>query len=319
MTSVAQPAAARLVDEIVALRAERGAMILAHNYQIPEIQDLADVVADSLRMARSAASAEANVLVICGVHFMAETAAIANPSRLVLTPEPKAGCSLAETIQARDVRRWRERHPNGLVVAYVNTSAEVKAEADYCCTSGNAVAVVRALPPDVPVMFLPDFFLGHYVQSVTGRKLDIWMGECHVHAGLRPDVLAARKRELPDAEFLVHPECGCTTQMMFHANQDGLDDRTRIVSTEQMMERARSSTADRFVVATETGVLHRMRKENPGKEFIPASEDAECRYMKMITLENLRDSLRDLKHEVRVPEPTASRARRAIERMLAIG
>jgi quinolinate synthase len=319
MTSVAQPAAARLVDEIVALRAERGAMILAHNYQIPEIQDLADVVADSLRMARSAASAEANVLVICGVHFMAETAAIANPNRLVLTPEPKAGCSLAETIQARDVRRWRERHPNGLVVAYVNTSAEVKAEADYCCTSGNAVAVVRALPPGVPVMFLPDFFLGHYVQSVTGRKLDIWMGECHVHAGLRPDVLAARKRELPDAEFLVHPECGCTTQMMFHANQDGLDDRTRIVSTEQMMERARSSTADRFVVATETGVLHRMRKENPGKEFIPASEDAECRYMKMITLENLRDSLRDLKHEVRVPEPTASRARRAIERMLAIG
>ena len=323
---------AALIDEIKRLKAERGAAILAHNYQIPAIQDLADVVADSLKLARSAVEIEAETIVLCGVHFMAETAAIANPDKLVLIPEPKAGCSLADTIQARDVRKWKAEHPDGLVVAYVNTSAEVKAQADYCCTSGNAVAVVRALPPDVPVLFLPDFFLGNYVRDVTGRKLDVWLGECHVHAGLRPSMLEQRRKELPDAEFLVHPECGCTTSMMYYVNQDqqangnGNGDGNghgqglvKIVSTEQMMQRARLSTARRFVVATETGVLHRMRKENPGKEFIAASEDAECRYMKMITLANLRDSLRHMVHEVTVPEETARRARRAIERMLAIG
>ena len=319
---------AALIEEIRALKAERGAAILAHNYQIPDIQDLADVVADSLKLARAAVGVESDLIVLCGVHFMAETAAIANPGKRVLIPEPKAGCSLADTIQARDVARWREQHPGGLVVAYVNTSAEVKAQADYCCTSGNAVAVVRALPPDVPVLFLPDFFLGNYVREVTGRQLDVWLGECHVHAGLRPAMLEARKQELPDAEFLVHPECGCTTSMMYYVHRDqggngngnghgqGL---VKIVSTEQMMQRARESTARRFVVATENGVLHRMRKENPGKEFFPASEDAECRFMKMITLENLRDSLRDLRYEVTVPAATADRARLAIERMLAIG
>jgi quinolinate synthase len=325
-----RPDDAALIEEILRLKAERGAVILAHNYQIPAIQDLADVVADSLRLARSAVEVEAETIVLCGVHFMAETAAIANPDKRVLIPEPKAGCSLADTIQARDVRKWKAEHPDGLVVAYVNTSADVKAQADYCCTSGNAVAVVRALPPDVPVLFLPDFFLGNYVREVTGRKLDVWLGECHVHAGLRPSLLEARKKELPDAEFLVHPECGCTTSMMYYVHQDQQNGGNgngnghgqglvKIVSTEQMMQQARVSTARRFVVATETGVLHRMRKENPGKEFIPASEDAECRYMKMITLENLRDSLRDLKYEVTVPEETAGRARLAIERMLAIG
>jgi quinolinate synthase len=316
MTTVAPSS---IVDEILDLKLERGAAILAHNYQIPEIQDLADVVADSLKMARQAVELDAELLVICGVHFMAETAAIANPNKTVLIPEPRAGCSLAETIQARDVRQWKERHPDGLVVAYVNTSAEVKAQADYCCTSGNAVAVVHALPPDRPVMFLPDFFLGHYVQEVTGRKLDIWMGECHVHAGLKPQMLEEKKRQLPTAEFLVHPECGCTTQMMYYVREGSLDHRTRIVSTEQMMRRAHESDATQFVVATETGVLHRMRKENPTKEFIPASDEAECRYMKMITLEKLRDSLRDMQHVVTVPEPTATEARKAIERMLAIG
>jgi len=310
-----------LIDEIQGLKAERQAAILAHNYQRPEIQDLADVVADSLQMARQASAIDAPVLVICGVHFMAETAAIANPDKTVLIPEPGAGCSLAETIQAADVRRWRVEHPDGVVVSYVNTSAAVKAESDYCCTSGNAVAVVNALPRDVPILFLPDFFLGQYLKRVTGRDLDVWLGECHVHAGLTREVLDARRAEEPDAEFLVHPECGCVTSAMYYAEAEGdvAAGRTRIVSTEQMMTRARTSPARRFVVATETGVLHRLRRENPEKEFIAAAEGAECRYMKMITLENLRDSLRDLKHIVTVPADTAARARRAIDRMLAIG
>jgi quinolinate synthase len=310
-----------LEAEIRALKSQRGAAILAHNYQRPEVQDLADVVADSLQMARRATQLDAPVLVICGVHFMAETAAIANPDKRVLIPDPNAGCSLAATVQAADVRAWRAAHPDGLVVAYVNTAAAVKAEVDYCCTSGNAVAVINALPPDVPVLFLPDFFLGSYLRRVTGRPLEVWLGECHVHAGLTRETLEQRRTEYPDAEFLVHPECGCVTSAMYYAEAEGdvATGRMRIVSTEQMMRRARSSTARRFVVATETGVLHRLRRENPGKEFVAAAESAECRYMKMITLENLRDALRDDQYHVTVPPGVAARARRAIERMLAIG
>ena len=310
-----------LISEIRTLKVERRAAILAHNYQRPEIQDLADVVADSLKMARRATELDAPVLVICGVHFMAETAAIANPDKRVLIPDLGAGCSLAATIQAADVRAWRAQHADGVVVAYVNTSAEVKAEADYCCTSGNAVAVITALPPGVPVLFLPDFFLGQYLTRVTGRELDVWLGECHVHAALTRETLERRRAEYPDAEFLVHPECGCVTSAMYYAEAEGdvAAQRMRIVSTEQMMRRARVSPARRFVVATETGVLHRLRRENPAKEFHAAAESAECRYMKMITLENLRDSLRDLKFEVTVPTDVALRARRAIDRMLAIG
>jgi quinolinate synthase len=309
-----------IVDEILALKTERGAAILAHNYQIPEIQDLADVVADSLKLARQATAIDTETIVLCGVHFMAETAAIANPDKRVLIPDRHAGCSLAETIQVRDVRRWRAEHPDGVVVAYVNTSAAVKAESDYCCTSGNAVAVINALPRGVPVLFLPDFFLGSYLKEVTGRDMDVWMGECHVHAGLSPELVEERRRDMPDAEFLVHPECGCVTNMMYYLNHENrLGPATRIVSTEQMMRRAKESDARRFVVATETGVLHRLRKENPRKEFFAASDSAECRYMKMITLEKLRDSLRDLQYEVTVPPETARRASRAIDRMLAIG
>src|SRR5436853_141983 len=241
-----------LTTEILALKAERRAAILAHNYQRPEIQDVADVVADSLRMARRASELDAPLLVICGVHFMAETAAIANPDKRVLIPDPDAGCSLAATIEADDVRGWRTTHPDGLVVAYVNCSAAVKAEADYCCTSGNAVAVVRALPRDVPVLFVPDFFLGSHVRRVTGRALDVWMGECHVHAALGPADVEAKRREHPDAEFLVHPECGCVTSTMYYAAADGdvAAGRTHIVSTEEMTRRARTSPARRFVVAT---------------------------------------------------------------------
>src|SRR6266446_3010480 len=292
-----------LIAEINELRIARRAAILAHNYQRPEIQDLADVVADSLQMARRATELDAPVLVICGVHFMAETAAIANPDKRVLIPDPTAGCSLAATIQAADVRAWRAAHPDGLVVAYVNTAAEVKAESDYCCTSGNAVAVIESLPPGVPVLFLPDVFLGNYLRKVTGRALDVWLGERHVHAGLTRETLAQRRDQYPDAEFLIHPECGCVTSAMYYAETEGdvAAGRMQIVSTEQMMRRARVSPARRFVVATETGVLHRLRRENPDKEFLAARESAECRYMKQITLEKLRDALRDLKYEVRVP------------------
>ena len=316
-----QAVSTELVTEIRVLKAERQAAILAHNYQRPEIQDMADVVADSLRMARRATELDAPVLVICGVHFMAETAAIANPDKRVLIPDLDAGCSLAETVRPADVRTWRATHPDGLVVAYVNCSAAVKAEADYCCTSGNAVAVVRALPPDVPVLFVPDFFLGSHVRRITGRALDVWMGECHVHAALTPADVEARRREYPDAEFLVHPECGCVTSTMYYASADGdvAAGRTHIVSTEQMTERARTSPARRFVVATETGVLHRLRRENPDKQFHALAESAECRFMKLITLEKLRDCLRDLKPEVVVPPDVAVRARRVIDRMLAIG
>src|SRR5437867_6077549 len=237
---------ATLTAEILALKRERDALIIAHNYQRPEIQDLADVVADSLRMARRATESDAPVIVVCGVHFMAETAAIANPEKRVLIPDPGAGCSLADTIQAADVRRWRAEHPDGIVVAYVNTSAAVKAEADYCCTSGNAVAVIEALPPGVPVLFLPDFFLGNYLKRVTGRDMDIWLGECHVHAGLTRETLDQRRAEYPDAEFLVHPECGCVTSAMYYAEAEGdvAAGRMHVVSTEQMMQRTRTSNAN---------------------------------------------------------------------------
>jgi quinolinate synthase len=310
-----------LVEDIKLLKAEKNAGIIAHNYQRPEIQDLADVVADSLTMARRATAMDYPVIVICGVHFMAETASIANPDKKILIPDLNAGCSLAATVQARDVRKWRENHPDGIVVSYVNTAAAVKAESDYCCTSGNAVAVINALPKDVPVLFLPDFFLGSYLQKVTGRKLDIWMGECHVHAGMTKQSLAERRAEHPDAEFLVHPECGCVTSAMYYAEAEGdvKAGKMKIVSTEQMMRRAHASPAKKFVVATETGVLHRLRKENPTKEFVAAVETAECQYMKMITLENLRDSLREMKFEVKVPQKMADKARLAIDRMLAIG
>jgi len=317
----APPTREALIEEIHALRTEREAVILAHNYQIPDIQDLADVVADSLMMARRATEVDAPVLVVCGVHFMAETAAIANPDRLVLAPDPTAGCSLAETVQVADVRTWRAAHPDGLVVAYVNTSAAVKAEVDWCCTSGNAVAVIHALPPDRPVLFLPDFYLGNYLKKVTGRAMDVWMGECHVHAGLTKDGLDRMRGEHPEAEFLIHPECGCVTSAMYYAETEGdvAAGRTRIVSTEQMMQRAAESPAREFVIGTETGVLHRLTRENPTKRFLPMAREAECRYMKQITLVKLRDALRDLKHEVTVPPATAARARRAIDRMLALG
>ena len=304
---------ATMQDEVKALARAREAVILAHNYQVPEVQDVADFVGDSLGLSREAAATDAEAIVFCGVHFMAETAKILSPDKTVLIPDLDAGCSLAASITAEQLREWKAEHPGAVVVSYVNTTAEVKAESDYCCTSGNAKAVVEAIPADREILFLPDMFLGIWLERVTGRKLTIWLGECHVHAGIRPADIERWQQDAPDAELLVHPECGCASQCMAFGN-----DKTHILSTEGMINFAKDSSKSRFLVATETGILHRLNKEAPGKRFEAVSERAICKYMKMITLEKLRDSLRDWKHEVTVEREVAARASGAIERMVAI-
>jgi quinolinate synthase len=301
-------------DEVKDLARERGAVILAHNYQVPEVQDVADYVGDSLGLSRQAAATEAEAIVFCGVHFMAETAKILSPEKTVLIPDLDAGCSLASSITADQLRRWKAENPGAVVVSYVNTTAEVKAETDYCCTSGNAKAVIEAIPRDQEILFLPDMYLGLWLEKVTGRKLNIWLGECHVHAGIRPADIERWQDEAPDAELLVHPECGCASQAMAFGN-----DRTHILSTEGMINFAKASPKPRMLVATEIGIIHRLEKEAPGKRFEPVNRNASCKYMKMITLEKLRDSLRDWKYEVTVEPEIASRARGAIDRMVAIG
>jgi quinolinate synthase len=301
-------------DEVRGLARERNAVVLAHNYQVPEVQDVADYVGDSLGLSRQAAATDADAIVFCGVHFMAETAAILAPEKTVLIPDPDAGCSLAASITADQLRAWKAEHPGAIVVSYVNTTADVKAETDYCCTSGNARAVIEAIPEGQEILFLPDLYLGLWLEKVTGRRLNIWMGECHVHAGIRPADIDRWTNEAPDAELLVHPECGCASQAMAFANA-----RTHILSTEGMINFARQSEKRRFRIATETGIIHRLEKEAPGKRFEPVNERAVCRFMKMITLEKLRDSLRDWQHEVTVEPEIAARARLAIERMVAIG
>ena len=303
-----------LQEEIRALARERDAVILAHNYQRPEVQDVADFVGDSLGLSRRAAATDAAAIVFCGVHFMAETAAIRAPDKTVLIPDLDAGCSLAASITAEQLRAWKADHPGAVVVSYVNTSAEVKAESDYCCTSGNAKAVIEAIPPDQQILFLPDLYLGLWLEQVTGRKLNIWLGECHVHAGIRPADIERWQTEAPDAELLVHPECGCASQAMAFANE-----QTHILSTEQMVNFAQRSPKQRFLIATETGIIHRLNKEVPGKRFEPVRADAVCRYMKMITLQNVHAALRDWQYEVSVEPSLARRAAQAIERMVAIG
>jgi quinolinate synthase len=303
-----------LSTEVRELARQRDAVILAHHYQVPEVQDVADYVGDSLGLSRKAASTDNAVIAFCGVHFMAETAAMLSPDKTVLIPDLEAGCSLADSITAEQLIAWKAQHPDALVVSYVNTTAAVKAESDYCCTSGNAKAVIEAIPADRQILFLPDMFLGLWLEKVTGRKLTIWMGECHVHAGIRPEDIDRMTAEDPTTDLLVHPECGCASQAMAFAN-----DRTHILSTEGMLRYARETQAPRLRIATETGILHGLRKAVPGTVFEPVREDAICRFMKMITLEKLRDSLRDMQYVVSVPEDIAARARLAIERMVAIG
>jgi quinolinate synthase len=310
----------KLKDEILRLKKEKDVIILAHNYQIPDVQDVSDFTGDSLGLSRQAAKVKQKTILFCGVNFMAETAAIISPEKKVLIPDLEAGCSLSDSITVDELRNWKKQHPGSIVVGYVNTTAEIKAELDYCCTSSNAVNVVKSIPEDKEILFLPDMFLGSYVAKITGRKnMRIWAGECHVHAGITPEDITKKLDSMKDTEFVIHPECGCTTPMMYDVADGSFDDKkVSILSTEGMLKHVNKSKSKNFVVATETGILYRMRKDNPTKTFIPASDKAECQYMKMITLEKVYDALVNEKHVVTVPKEIADKARLAISRMLEI-
>jgi quinolinate synthase len=314
-------AVTRLQAEIRTLARERAAVILAHNYQRPEVQDVADFVGDSLGLSRQAAATDADVIVFCGVHFMAETAVILAPHKRVLLPDLRAGCSLADTMTAEDVRRWKAEFPGHIAVGYVNTTAAVKAELDYCCTSGNALDVVDAIPADRGILFCPDFFLGMHLKRMRPeRRIEVWMGECHVHKGIRPRTLDAARQAHPDAEVLVHPECGCAGQLV-HAMGAGeiRPEGVHVASTEGMVRLAVERPATTFIVATETGILHRMRQVAPRKTFVPADPEAVCAFMKTITLPAVRDALRKDRYPITVPSDVAARARAALDRMVALG
>jgi len=319
-----------LQEEVRELARARGAVILAHNYQLPEIQDVADYVGDSLGLSQQAARTDAATIVFCGVHFMAETASVLSPHKRVLIPDLDAGCSLADSITAEQLRAWKAEHPGAIVVMYVNTTAEVKAETDYCCTSANAVGVVehiyREHGPDTEILFGPDMFLGAYVEKTLGRSMHVWDGECHVHAGIRPTDINAVRAAHPGAQFLIHPECGCSTSVMEYVAAGDVDSEgVHMLSTGGMLSFAREHRAHRpdggagtAIVATETGMLYPLRQADPDTEFIAANEAASCRFMKMITLPRVRDALRDDVHEVKVDPAIADRARVPIERMVAI-
>ena len=361
----------RLQAEVRALAQERRAVILAHNYQVPEVQDVADYVGDSLGLSRKAAAAEGEIIAFCGVHFMAETASILCPEKTVLIPDLDAGCSLAASIDAEQLAAWKQEYPEGVVVMYVNTTAAVKALTDYCCTSANAVDVVRHVydthGQDTEILFGPDMWLGAYVEKELGRRIHVWDGECHVHAGIRPADIEATRAAHPGADFLIHPECGCTTSVMeYVAAGDVSAQGVHMLSTGGMLRYAEAAqresganaelqpraqserqtsaleaergsdgrsgalagaTAEgtgprkacEVVVATEVGMLYPLQMAAPDVDFIPANPNAVCEYMKMITLPKLRDALREMKFEVRVPEEIAVRARVPIERMVAIG
>ncbi len=319
---------ARLKDEVRTLARKRNAVILAHNYQVPEVQDVADYVGDSLGLSRQASATAEQTIVFCGVHFMAETASILCPEKMVLIPDLDAGCSLAASIDAEQLAAWRAEYPRGVVVMYVNTTAEVKALTDYVCTSANAVDVVRHIydthGQGTEILFGPDMWLGAYVEKELGRRMHVWDGECHVHAGIRPSDIEATRAAHPGADFLIHPECGCSTSVMeYVAAGDVSAEGVHMLSTGGMLKYAESAerepTAREAVVATEIGMLYPLQMAAPDVEFIPANAEASCQYMKMITLPKLRDALRDEKYEVRVPNDIAARARVPIDRMVAIG
>ena len=308
-------------QEVRQLARDRDAVILAHNYQLPEIQDIADHVGDSLALSRIAAQVKESTIIFCGVHFMAETAKILSYDKTVIVPDARAGCSLADTINAEQLRAWKAEHPGAVVVSYVNTTAAVKAETDICCTSSNAVEVVQSIDPDTEILFCPDQFLGAHTQRETGRtNMHIWMGECHVHAGINGQDLKAMVAAEPEAELFIHPECGCATSAMYLASSGAVPaERTKILSTSGMITAAKETQAKKVLVATETGMLHQLRKANPLVIFEPVNRAAVCKYMKMNTPEKLLEALRTGKDEVTVPRDIADRARLSVERMIAIG
>lgn len=297
--------------EILRLKKERQAVLLAHNYQRPEVQDVADFVGDSLGLSQQAAKTDAKVIVFCGVHFMAETAAILCPDKTVVLPDRNAGCSLAAMISAESLRRWKAQHPGAVVVMYINCSADVKAESDYICTSSNALKIVQSIPADREILFGPDQFLGQWIKGRTGREnLHVWPGYCHVHNSITTEDVKRRKEEHPAAEFLMHPECGCMTHCLPLAD--------RVLSTEGIVRHAAASPREEFIVGTEVGILHRLKKHAPEKRFFPVTDRAFCEFMKLITLEKVLWSLEELEHRVTVPPEIAARARRAIDRMLEL-
>ncbi|MFC2085182.1 quinolinate synthase NadA [Bacteroidota bacterium] len=303
--------------EIRKMKREKNAVILAHNYQIGEIQDIADYVGDSLGLSQQASNTTADLIVFCGVHFMAETASIISPDKKVIIPDLEAGCSLADSIDANKLRNWKKEHPGSVVVSYVNTTAEVKAESDYCCTSSNAVNIVKSIPEDKKILFLPDKFLGKYVAAVTNRNLEIWDGACHIHEKIGDIYFDSALEKHPNADFLIHPECGCSTSCMLKSSMYESCKNIKIYSTEGMINHISSSDSNEFVIATEVGILHRMKKIKPDKKFFPISEESECEYMKLITIDKLYDSLKHEQYKVKVPPELASKARLPIERMLA--
>jgi quinolinate synthase len=308
-------------EEVRRLAADQDAVVLAHNYQRPQIQDVADHVGDSLALSRLAKDVRARTIVFCGVHFMAETAKILSPDKTVLIPDPDAGCSLADQITADQLREWKGEHPGAVVVAYVNTTAEVKAESDLCCTSSNAVDVVASIPPEREVLFLPDVYLGSYVRRRLGREnMHVWHGECHVHAGISSQALTEATERHPRADLFIHPECGCTTSAMYRADEGAVaGDRVKVLSTGGMLGAARATTADTVLVATEIGMLHQLHRTAPQVEFIAVDPEASCQYMKMTTPQTLLDALRNRRTAVEVPVGVADRARSALEGMIAIG
>lgn len=308
-------------QEVRRLARARNATLLAHNYQLPAIQDVADHVGDSLALSRIAAEVDADEIVFCGVHFMAETAKILSPDKRVLIPDARAGCSLADSITADDLRAWKAEYPDAVVVSYVNTTAEVKGLTDICCTSSNAVDVVASIDPDRDVLFLPDQFLGAHVKRETGRdNIHIWAGECHVHAGINGDELTAQAEAHPDADLFIHPECGCATSALYLAGEGAVpDERVKILSTGGMLDAARETGAKQVLVATEIGMLHQLRKAAPGIDFQAVNDRASCPYMKMITPAALLRALREGRDEVFVADDVADRARKSVERMIAIG
>ena len=306
-------------ERILSLKKQKNIIILAHNYQLPEVQDIADFVGDSLALSHCAEQTKADTIVFCGVHFMAETASIICPDKKILIPDLEAGCSLASTINPNELKTWKCEHPGAVVVSYVNTTAEVKALSDYCCTSSNAVKVVNNISKDTDILFLPDMFLGAYVAEMTKRKnIYVWPGECHVHAGIKTEDINNILLKTKEADFLVHPECGCTSSTLYNVTKDGLNRNVHVLSTEGMMKHARISSSKQFIIATETGILHRLRNENPDKEFIPIKEDAVCKYMKRINLEKVHNSIVNEIFEVRVPPKVAQKAKLAIDRMMSI-